>query len=109
MEIEEIHWHAVISSLGEDVKQSDETYRFCAHANVLLFFTFLHTKVDSILNPHNIQREKSNILKYCLEQISLIKSIHVQYSHLLAGATGGYTCHKWFEKYSHLLAGATGG
>ena len=34
--------------------------------------------------------------------------IHVQYSHLLAGATGGYTCHKWFEKYSHLLAGATG-
>ena len=36
-------------------------------------------------------------------------NIHVQYSHLLAGATGGYTCHKWFGKYSHLLAGATGG
>ena len=35
--------------------------------------------------------------------------IHVQYSHLLADATGGYTRHKWFEKYSHLLTGATGG
>ena len=38
-----------------------------------------------------------------------LSNIHVQYSHLLAGSTGGYTCHKWFEKYSQLLAGATGG
>ena len=34
-------------------------------------------------------------------------SIHVQYRHLLAGATGGDRCHKWFEKYTHLLADVT--
>ena len=82
---------AVISSLGEDVKQSDESYRFCAHANVLPFFTFLHTVVESILSPHNIQREKSNILKYCLEQISVNKELRDKWNELLTPGTDAIT------------------
>ena len=81
----------MISSLGEDVKQSDESYRFRAHANVLPFFTFLHTVVESILSPHNIQREKSNILKYCLEQISVNKELRDKWNELLTPGTDAIT------------------
>ena len=71
--------------------QCDESYRFCAHANVLPSFTLLHIVVESILSPHNIQREKSNILKYYLEQISVNKQLCDKWNELLTPGTDAVT------------------
>lgn len=51
------------------------------------FFTFLHTVVENILSLDNIQREKSNVLKYCLEQMPVNKELHDKWNELLTSGT----------------------
>jgi hypothetical protein len=66
---------SVISLLGEDRKQPDESYRFYVYEHVIPFFIFLHIFVENLLSPINIVREKGNILKYCLDQMSVTKEL----------------------------------
>ena len=82
---------AIISLLGQDVKQPDELYRFCVNKNVLPFFLFLHNFVESMLSRNNILREKGNILKYCLEQMSVHEDLRRKWNELLPPDTDATT------------------
>ena len=74
---------AIISLLGQDVQQPDKLYRFSVNKNVLPFFLFLHQLTESMLSRDNVLREKGNILKYCLEQMSLHKDLRQKWNALL--------------------------
>ena len=73
---------SIISLLGEDTKQPDKSYRFCVYEHVVPSFTFLHISVENLLSPINIVREKGNILKYCLDQMSVNKELRDRWNEL---------------------------
>jgi hypothetical protein len=73
---------SIISLLGEDRKQPDESNRFYVYEHVVPFFIFLHIFVENLLSPINIVREKGNILKYCLDQMSVNKELRDRWNEL---------------------------
>jgi hypothetical protein len=73
---------AVLSLLGEDKKQPDDSYRFSIYEHVIPFFIFLHKLAESLLSPENILREKENILKFCLDRMSTNKELRGRWNEL---------------------------
>ena len=73
---------AVLSLLGEDKKQPDDSYRFRIYEHVIPFFIFLHKLAESLLSPENILREKENILKFCLDRMSTNKELRGRWNDL---------------------------
>ena len=70
----------LISSLGEDVKQTDGKFRFIVYKHVVSFFLFLHNLVESLITPTTMVAQKGNILIDCLEKISKNKAIREKWS-----------------------------
>ncbi|XP_028407340.1 uncharacterized protein LOC114529967 [Dendronephthya gigantea] len=73
----------VLSQLGGDQRQPNGNYRFCIHEHVVPFFIFLHKLVESLLSPENILREKGNILKFCLDHMSINEELRARWNELI--------------------------
>ena len=73
---------SIISLLGEDRKQPDESYRFYVYEHVVPSLFFSHIFVENLLSPINIIRGKGNILKYCLDQMSVNRELRDRWNEL---------------------------
>ena len=63
---------AIISLLGEDVKQPNKLYRFCVYTQVLSVFILLHTSVKSFycyLQMSSLCAEFLNVFSCVNEQL----------------------------------------
>ena len=70
----------LISSLGEDVKQTDGNFRFIVYKHVVPFFLFLHKLIESLITPSTMIAQKGNILIDCLEKLSKNKELREKWS-----------------------------
>lgn len=74
---------AIISHLGQDVKQGDNSYRFVIHQHVIPFFAYLHSLVEELLNPMNIASHKGEVILHCLSQLAINKELRQKWLHLV--------------------------
>ncbi|XP_028413897.1 uncharacterized protein LOC114536745 isoform X2 [Dendronephthya gigantea] len=73
---------AVFSLLGEDTKQANGNYNFIIYEHVNPFFIYLHKLTELLLSPDNILREKENILKFCLDEMSTNKELRGRWNEI---------------------------